>query len=73
MDARNFQPAQEILNHLNIKKIRLLTNNPEKISGLQKAGIDIIDRVPLHVGENAENEHYLATKAAKLGHLFFNK
>lgn len=73
VDARNFQPAQEILNHLNIKKIRLLTNNPEKISGLQKAGIDIIERVPLYVGENAENEYYLATKAAKLGHLFFNK
>ncbi|MDO4879301.1 MAG: GTP cyclohydrolase II [Neisseria sp.] len=70
VDARDFRAAQDILDYLDIKQIRLLTNNPEKIASLQQAGINVTERLPLHVGENTENEHYLHIKAEKLGHLF---
>ena len=70
VDARDFRLAQQIFAHLGIKGVRLLTNNPDKVSTLREAGIDVAERVPLHVGENAENERYLQTKAEKLGHLF---
>ena len=70
VDARDFRLAQQIFAHLGIKGVRLLTNNPDKVRTLREAGIDVAERVPLHVGENAENEHYLQTKAEKLGHLF---
>ena len=70
VDARDFRLAQQIFAHLGIKGVRLLTNNPDKVSTLREAGIDGAERVPLHVGENAENERYLQTKAEKLGHLF---
>lgn len=68
VDARNFRLAQEILSALGIGHVRLLTNNPEKVNTLRNAGIDVLERVPLQVGENAENERYLKTKAEKLGH-----
>lgn len=68
-DERDFTLCTEMLNLLDVKKIRLLTNNPKKIEALEKAGIHIVERVPLQVGENPKNEHYLATKAAKLGHI----
>jgi GTP cyclohydrolase II len=48
---------------------RLLTNNPAKIAMMERAGIAVTERVPLKVGENPHNAHYLATKAAKSGHL----
>ena len=70
VDARDFRLAQQIFAHLGIKGVRLLTNNPDKVSTLREAGIDVAERVPLHVGGNAENERYLQTKAEKLGHLF---
>ena len=62
--------AQQIFAHLGIRSVRLLTNNPDKVETLRSAGIEVVERVPLHVGENAENEHYLHTKAEKLGHMF---
>ena len=52
-----------------MKKLKLLTNNPRKIAALQGFGIEIIERVPLHVGENPYNERYLETKRKKLGHI----
>ena len=70
VDARDFTLAQQIFAHLGIASVRLLTNNPDKVAALQRAGIEIAERVPLHVGENAENTRYLHTKAEKLGHLF---
>ncbi|HDI5870810.1 TPA: GTP cyclohydrolase II, partial [Escherichia coli] len=48
---------------------RLLTNNPKKVEILTEAGINIVERVPLIVGRNPNNEHYLDTKAEKMGHL----
>ncbi len=69
VDARDFRLAQQMFEYLGVGKIRLLTNNPEKVSVLQAAGIEVAERVPLQVGENAENERYLHTKAEKLGHM----
>ena len=67
VDARDFTLAKQIYDHLNICAVKLLTNNPEKIQTLKDAGINVVERIPLHVGENAENERYLHTKADKLG------
>lgn len=68
VDARDFTLAKDIFRHLGVKSIRLLTNNPQKVAVLEDAGIRVVERVPLRVGENAENELYLSTKANKLGH-----
>lgn len=70
VDARDFTLAKHIFEYLGVKEVALLTNNPEKVQVLSDAGIKIVERVPLQVGENAENEHYLNTKAQKLGHWF---
>ena len=69
VDARDFRLAQYIYEYLGIRSVKLLTNNPEKIQTLKDAGINVVERIPLHVGENLENERYLQTKADKLGHL----
>jgi GTP cyclohydrolase II len=50
---------------LNVEQVRLLTNNPKKVEILTEAGINIVERVPLIVGRNPKNAHYLDTKAAK--------
>jgi GTP cyclohydrolase II len=50
-----------------VRRLRLLTNNPRKVVALEGFGIEVVERVPLHVGENPYNEAYLATKRAKLG------
>ena len=71
VDARDFSLAKHIYDHLGVHEIKLLTNNPEKVSTLQQAGISIVERIPLQVGENIENERYLHTKAEKLGHFLF--
>ncbi|KPN71397.1 GTP cyclohydrolase [Neisseria sp. 83E34] len=68
VDARDFTLARDIFRHLGVKSIRLLTNNPQKVAVLENAGIRVVERVPLRVGENEENELYLSTKAGKLGH-----
>ena len=70
VDARDFKLAKYIFEQLGVKEINLLTNNPEKVQVLSNAGIKVVERVPLQVGGNAENEHYLNTKAQKLGHWF---
>ena len=72
VDARDFTLAKQIYDHLNIRAVKLLTNNPEKIQTLKGAGINVVERIPLHVGENVENERYLHTKADKLGHMIFD-
>ena len=54
---------------LGVNEVRLLTNNPKKVEILTEAGINIVERVPLIVGRNPNTEHYLDTKAEKMGHL----
>ncbi|MGC7559267.1 GTP cyclohydrolase II [Pasteurella sp. PK-2025] len=67
-DERNFEVCAEIFDLLGVKKVRLLTNNPNKIDTMKKAGINIVERVALNVGENRYNTEYLDTKAKKMGH-----
>lgn len=67
-DARSYDLAADILRDLGVRSVRLLTNNPLKVAGLEAAGIKVSDRLPLWVGENAHNEGYLAVKRRKMGH-----
>ncbi|MES2144835.1 MAG: GTP cyclohydrolase II [Pseudomonadota bacterium] len=68
-DERDFRIGAQILRQMGFSSVRLLTNNPRKIDMLRTCGLDVVERVPLHVGETAQNRAYLATKAAKSGHL----
>jgi 3,4-dihydroxy 2-butanone 4-phosphate synthase/GTP cyclohydrolase II len=68
-DLRDYGIGAQILRDLGVQKIRLLTNNPKKIVGLQGYGLEIIERVPLEIKANSNNENYLKTKRDKLGHL----
>lgn len=68
-DMRNYEMCADMLKHLNVTKIRLLTNNPRKVEALTQLGIDVIERLPLQTGKNPHNAKYLATKVGKLGHL----
>lgn len=68
-DERDYAVAAEILTDLGVGSIRLLTNNPEKISRLEELGIDVRARVPLDPTVNAENARYLITKARRMNHL----
>jgi GTP cyclohydrolase II len=70
IDARQYDVALAILQDLGIKKINLLTNNPLKVSALEKAGITIAQRVPLVMPSQAENERYFETKRTLMGHFF---
>ncbi|GGO51596.1 GTP cyclohydrolase II [Roseovarius pacificus] len=68
-DERDFRIGAEILKRMGFSSVRLLTNNPGKIAKMEECGVSVTERVPLKVGENAHNRAYLATKAAKSGHL----
>ncbi len=68
-DERDFRIGAGLLRRMGFSAVRLLTNNPRKIAMMAASGITVAERVPLHVGETAENRAYLATKAAKSGHL----
>ena len=68
-DQRDYTEAAKILKDLDIKSIKLLTNNPEKIKGLEEAGIKITERIPLQIPSTKHSEEYLKTKKEKLGHL----
>jgi 3,4-dihydroxy 2-butanone 4-phosphate synthase/GTP cyclohydrolase II len=67
-DLRQYGLGAQILKALGIKKIRLLTNNPRKVVGLDGYGLEIIERVPIQIPPNPHNEKYLNTKRSKLGH-----
>ncbi len=69
-DLREYDIADDMLNYLKVKKIRLMTNNPKKVEALEKHGLDVVERLPWKHGKNVHNSHYLSTKASKLGHLF---
>ncbi|AWT36627.1 riboflavin biosynthesis protein RibBA [Deinococcus arenae] len=68
-DARDFGIGAQMLHLLGARQLRVLTNNPRKLHSLGGFGLDVVERVPLHVGRNEHNTAYLSTKAAKLGHL----
>lgn len=66
-DERSYEIVETILEHYNIKKIKLLTNNPKKIESLN--GIEIVDRLPIIIKSNKYNEKYLKTKKDQMGHM----
>jgi GTP cyclohydrolase II len=68
-DERIFLPAAQMLRLLGFSKVRLLTNNPDKVAGLAACGVEVVERVPHSFPSNTHNELYLATKRAKSGHL----
>ncbi len=68
-DERDFRLGAEMLKAMGFGAARLMTNNPAKIAMMREAGIEVTERVALKVGRTADNEAYLATKAAKSGHL----
>ena len=68
-DMRRYDVASAILKNLGVSKINLMTNNPRKINGLEKYGIEIVNRVPIKMNHNEKNEFYLKTKKEKLGHM----
>jgi 3,4-dihydroxy 2-butanone 4-phosphate synthase/GTP cyclohydrolase II len=68
-DLRDYGIGAQILKDIGIKDIRLLTNNPRKIKGLEGYGLNVVERVPIQMNENEDNTGYLHTKKAKLGHL----
>jgi 3,4-dihydroxy 2-butanone 4-phosphate synthase/GTP cyclohydrolase II len=67
-DLRDYGIGAQILADLGLREIRLLTNNPQKIAGLEGYGLKVIQRVPIQIKANAVNEKYLNTKRIKLGH-----
>jgi 3,4-dihydroxy 2-butanone 4-phosphate synthase/GTP cyclohydrolase II len=68
-DLRDYGIGAQILVDLGVKKLRLLTNNPKKIVGLEGYGLTFVERVPIEVPANESNRKYLSTKRDKLGHL----
>jgi GTP cyclohydrolase II len=67
-DERDFGVAARMLQLLGQPEVRLLTNNPRKAAGLEAAGVEVVEQVPLHVGANRHNEAYLDTKRRRSGH-----
>jgi len=68
IDARDYAFAGEILQDLGLTRIRLMTNNPEKIEALSAAGIEVVERIPLIVSPSPHNKAYLETKRRRLAH-----
>lgn len=68
MDERDYGVGAQMLRHLNITKLKLMSNNPRKRAGLKGYGLEIIDIVPIEIAPNPHNEKYLTTKRDKLGH-----
>ncbi|HTR84778.1 MAG TPA: GTP cyclohydrolase II [Reyranella sp.] len=68
-DERIYAPAATMLSRMGIKRVRLMTNNPEKIASLQRYGVEVTERVAHSFPSNGHNENYLRTKAERAGHL----
>lgn len=73
MDQRDYGLGAQILRHLNITKLRLMTNNPRKRVGLLGYGLEIVENIPIEIHPNPHNEKYLAVKRDKLGHEILDK
>jgi 3,4-dihydroxy 2-butanone 4-phosphate synthase / GTP cyclohydrolase II len=68
-DLRDYGIGAQILRDLGVRKMRLMTNNPKKIIGLEGYGLKVVERMPLEVPPNRENLQYLKTKCLKMGHM----
>ena len=69
-DMRDYGDAAAMLLDLGVRRVRLLTNNPAKIEGLERHGVEVLERVPLGISPNPWNLGYLRTKREKMGHLY---
>ncbi len=69
-DQREFALPAEILKSLGVSRVRLLSNNPDKVAALERGGIKVVERVPCEAVPNEFAEEYLKTKKEKMGHLF---
>ena len=69
VDARNYQQCAEILFDLGLCKVRVISNNPDKLKALEEAGLRIVERIPIEIKTAQPAAHYLRTKKEKLGHL----
>ena len=67
-DERDYGVGAQILRHLDIHKIKLLSNNPRKRAGLLGYGLEVVDTIPIEIKPNEHNKKYLTTKRDKLGH-----
>ena len=68
-DERKYDFAAEMLQAIHVNKVRLMTNNPDKIQELENMGIEVVERVPLEITPVKENQNYLKTKKEKFHHL----
>ncbi|MFM5253415.1 GTP cyclohydrolase II [Aeromonas hydrophila] len=69
-DMRDYTICADMLKQLEVKSLKLMTNNPRKMKAMESFGIPVAERVPLQEGRNPHNEFYLSTKANKLDHMF---
>jgi 3,4-dihydroxy 2-butanone 4-phosphate synthase/GTP cyclohydrolase II len=69
IDARNYQQCAEILSDIGLCKVRVMSNNPDKLKALKEAGLQITERVPIEIKAQEPAAHYLRTKKEKMGHL----
>jgi len=69
-DCRGYHMPMEVLKALGVRRLRLMSNNPQKVEAVQAAGIEVVERVPADVEAYESHEKYLRTKREKLGHLF---
>ena len=69
-DMRDYSLLKPMLEHLKIKSVRLMTNNPRKVTAMEEQGVEVVERIALQTASNPHNEKYLSTKAGKLGHMF---
>ena len=69
-DMRDYTILKPMFEHLGVRSVRVMTNNPRKVAALEELGIDVAERLPLQCDANPHNEKYLQTKGAKLGHMF---
>lgn len=72
IDARNYRQCAEILFDLGLCKVRVISNNPDKLQALEDAGLEIVERIPIEITSNEPAAHYLRVKREKLGHLLQN-
>lgn len=69
IDARDYTQCAEILFDLGLCKVRVISNNPDKLKALEEAGLEIVERIPIEIAASSSAAHYLRTKKEKLGHL----
>jgi GTP cyclohydrolase II len=69
-DMRDYSILRPMFEHLAINRVRLMTNNPRKVTALEELGVEVVERLSLQTDSNPHNEQYLRTKGAKLGHMF---